>query len=115
MKKIILLSVFALVSTFVLPVYAQNQKDELSIYNHNIKYHGSFETDRVYLYNEADAIWQGFKTLNQFKCYEARTALTTTGAWVGNISDDGQCLGAAEAPEWTSGNFLNFRHEKINK
>lgn len=112
MKKMTLLLAIALLLVFVIPVYAQNQTEGLYVYNHEIKYDGSFETELVYLYNEADAIWQTFMAMKQFKCYEARNSLMSKGTWIGNISDDGQCLGNAEAPEWTSGNFLNFRHEK---
>lgn len=112
MKNLILLSMIAFLFILAIPVYAQNQTEGSYLYNHNIKYDGSFEANRVYLYNEADGIWQTFKSMNQFRCYEARTSLVSKGTWIGNISDEGQCLGSAEAPEWTSGNYLNFKHEK---
>ncbi|RKX24149.1 MAG: hypothetical protein DRP47_11820 [Candidatus Zixiibacteriota bacterium] len=112
MKKMLLPLVVSFLLFLSISAFAQNQTEDLYIYNHNTKYDGSFDAERVYLYNDADGIWQGFKTMRQFKCSDARRALISTGSWVGNLSDDGQCLGDAEAPEWTSGNYLNFRHEK---
>ena len=117
MKKMTFLFTVSLLFTLAISASAQEQtqdkKQDPFIYRHSINYSGNFKTDHVYLYNKADHIWQDFKTMDQFKCYDAKAALQITGKWVGNLSDDGQCLGDAEAPEWISGNYLNFRHEKI--
>jgi len=89
-------------------ISTQYETEDTYHYNYNIKYRGKFKSKRAYLYNEADEIWQDFLPISHFKCFEAKSTLTTTGRWIGNISDDGECLGSEEAPEWTLGNFLNF-------
>jgi len=114
MKKVIFLSVLVFCFVLITPIYALDQIGEVYLYNHSAKYQGPFDVNRVYLFNEADGIWQTFLAVNHFKCREARSSLEITGMWVGNISDDGKCLGDIEAPKWVSGNYLNFQH-KHNK
>lgn len=111
MKKLALLFLVLLLFVAVTPLCAQNLTKEQPIYLHDVIYEGSFKTYQLYNRSEIKRIWYESKrprTVDQLVCSEANTRLLSIGVWVGNLSDDGKCLGYAEAPEWTSGNYLNF-------
>ena len=117
MKKTISLLAVMLLFGLIAPAFAQDQKEEQPIYNHNTIYAGSFTARQLYLRGENKTIWDSSnrpKSIKDLGCDKAYTSLRDSGIWIGNLSDSGQCLGSGEAPEWTSGNYLNFLSE-INK
>lgn len=85
--------------------------EKLPSYDYQVKYEGPFKTNQLYNRTEINIIWTNIKRpdgLSNIQCPEAINTLKTIGFWLGNLSDRGECLGNAEAPEWTSGNYLNF-------
>lgn len=80
-------------------------------YDYLTNYDGSFKTNRLYLRTEINQLWSRSnrpKTLSEIICTESLNALRANGTWIGNLSNGGKCLGYAEAPEWTTGNYMNF-------
>ncbi len=88
---------------------------KLSSYHAGYSYQGPFKTKEVFIRGEGKVIWylsSQFNKIDQITCREASSALRNEGTWIGNLDDNGQCLDPGEAPEWTSGNYLNYLTEK---
>jgi hypothetical protein len=73
---------------------------------------------QLYKRTEINQIWSVSnrpKTLSDLTCNKSHETLITLGTWIGNLSDNGECLGYAEAPEWTTGNYLNYLSVKTKQ
>lgn len=93
---------------------AQEQTDQAAIFSYHDNYKGPFKSKRIYMRGQGELWFLGkpFYSLKDIACREAAAALRGRGTWVGNLDDDGRCLGTNdESPEWTTGHFLNYLFE----
>jgi hypothetical protein len=117
MKKTLFI-VSLLLLGFSIGTHAQDQTDLAFSYNRDTVYQGPFSPSMVFNRYERIKIWfpsKRFESLQKISCTEARSALEQNGTWNGNLADDGQCLEPGEAPDWATGNYLNFLSEKTQR
>jgi len=83
-------------------------------YDQKTAYDGPFKSSLLFVRYERNNLWypsKRFQSKSQISCAEAYLALQK-GPWLGNLDDDGSCLGVEEAPQWATGNYLNFLFNK---
>lgn len=115
---ILLLALAFTAVTFTGTASAKDQTEGADIFSYYTKYQGPFKSKQLYKRSEGKMIWYAstrFQKLKDISCQEASLKLRTRGTWTGNLSDKGECLGSAEASEWTTGSYLNYLSEKNNK
>lgn len=115
MKTITILLISTLLFCVALSVSAQDQPKDMFVYDHSSTYDGPFKSSALYKRGENKIIWFAsgqLKSIREVSCTTARSSLQANGTWVGNLSLEGECLDPGEAPEWTTGNYLNYLSEK---
>jgi hypothetical protein len=114
MKRLILIPIFLLA---LIPTTAFATETSESDYDYTNTYEGRFKSDRLFKRNDRNPIWRPsrgeLQVISEINCDDALTSLHQTGTWTGNLSKEGECLGTAEAPERTYGNYLNYLQQKI--
>jgi hypothetical protein len=107
---LVCLLIFTNLSTFT-------AKAEDTTYDYTQTYDGRFQSDRLFQRDERKPIWRpnpgSPQLISEITCDDALDALHETGIWTGNLSDEGECLGSAEAMERTTGNYLNYLHQNM--
>lgn len=114
MLKTILMTV--LLTLLLIPVAGLAAKDATPAYDSYRKYDGLYKPERLYQLDIRNDTWLGSispATWSDLPCREAVNAFRKDGTWTGNFSDDGKCLGSAEAPTYASGNYLNFLNQTL--
>jgi hypothetical protein len=116
MKRIIFLLIVSLLLSSLPMLAAAEQETDLESYDYTQTYDGRFDKSSLYKRNERNPIWRPnhgtLQSISEISCVEALSTLHQTGTWTGNLSEEGECLGTAEAPERTYGNYLNYLHQK---
>ncbi len=87
------------------------KSETVAEYQPDGRYAGIYKWERLYILSSRTKTWfasKAPKVWGTLPCQSARVALREKGHFLGNLSDDGRCLGDAEAPQWASGNYLNF-------
>lgn len=113
MKKLTFILLFLLLA-FAVSASAKKQVENPLVYDQDVVYQGQFKATQVYVRYDTNRFWypsKRFESTRQIRCEEASLGIQG-GLWIGNISDEGQCEDPGEAPEWATGNYLNFLLEK---
>lgn len=117
-KNIVFPVLLLLLATLSNPAFSKDQTEKFLSFNNSTNYKGPFKSVQMFKRNEDRKIWfasKRFQSAREITCSVALATLRENGTWIGNLADNGQCLKPAEAPEWTTGNYLNFLSEKNNK
>lgn len=117
MKKLTVI-LFLLLFALAVCANAEKKSENSLLYDQSVTYKGMFKSTQMFNRYERTKNWfpnKELKVLKEVSCGEARMALQRKGIWTGNLSDDGQCQDPGEAPQWATGNYLNFLSEKAQK
>jgi hypothetical protein len=114
MESIMKFVLFTLALSLLLncPLFAE--ETTVDDYDYTQTYDGRFESDQLFQWSTNRPIWLPTReNISDITCDEALDSLHQTGVWTGHLSDEGECLGTAEAPQRSCGNFLNYLHQKM--
>jgi hypothetical protein len=81
-------------------------------YRPQVNYQGAYKSNLIFFrYSKKDA-WRRKPRMDSLKsvsCQNALDRLNSIGKWQGNLNPDGSCGGNNnEAPEWATGNRINY-------